>query len=161
MLSENCWKEKPEKYDAQMERKKGIEKMTIDIVQPGEIQSESDHDFQEANTRVGSFKNRQYRDFRRGGWFSLDMNVSIEQAMALVVEYGTGAMRALSAFDIIIDGENIATDVVINDNGGQYYHVQYDIPDELTLKTRKDTIKFESQEGNGVGPVIGIRTMRR
>ena len=76
-------------YQAQLEKKKKIEEMTIDFFQPGEMQPERDHNFKGEKSRPGEFKGKKNRS-ARGGWFSFEMKVFKGQPMALVVEYWGG-----------------------------------------------------------------------
>ena len=159
MFTEESWEEKQAEYKAQIERKKKLEEMTVDFAQPGEMQPERDHNFKGEKTSAGSFKNRKFRESREG-WFSFDMKVFMGQPMALVVEYW-GGFPGSKTFDILVDGEKIATENISNKKEGQFVDIKYDISDELTFGKRKITVKFEAHEGNMAGPIFGVRIIKR
>lgn len=159
LFSEESWAKKQAEYQAGIERKKKLAEMTVDFVRPGEMQPERDHNFQGEKAVVYSLKNRKYRE-ARGGWFSFDMKVFKGQPMALVVEYW-GGFPGSKTFDILVDGQKIATENIANKKDGQFIDIKYDIPDELTFGKNKITVKFVPHRGHRAGPVFGIRIIKR
>ena len=159
MFSEASWKEKQQAYQAEIERKKKLEEMTVDFVQPGEMQPERDHNFKGEKTNTGSFRKRKFRESREG-WFSFDMKVFKGQPMALTVDYW-GGYPGSKTFDIMVDGKVIATENISNKKDGHFIDVSYDIPDKLTFGKRMITITFKAHKGNIAGPVFGIRVIKR
>ena len=159
MFSEEAWKEFQAEYQAQLERRKKLEEMTVDFIQPGEMQHEHDHNFQGERTRAGEFKNKKNRQ-SRDGWFSFDMKVLKGQPMGLVVDYW-GGFPGSRTFDILIDGELLATENISDRNNGQFMDVSYEIPEEMTYNKQKITVKFQAHEGHITGPVFGVRMVKR
>ncbi len=159
IFSEEAWKKYQLEYEAQLERKKKLEEMTIDFVQPGEMQPERDHNFKGERTRPGEFKNRKNRQ-ARDGWFSFEMKVILGQPMGLVVEYW-GGFAGSKTFDIMVDGEIIVTENISNKKDGQFIDVLYEIPEEMTYDKQKITVKFQAHEGHIAGPVFGVRMVKR
>ncbi len=159
MMTEKTWQEKQSQYRARLEKRKRLEDITVDVVQPGELQAERDHHFKGENTGTGSFKNRKYRE-SRGGWFSFDMKILPGQSLALLVEYW-GGFPGSKTFDIFADGEKIAVENISNKKEGQFIDITYDIPGRLTQGKRKVTIKFKAHEGNTAGPVFAVRIIKR
>lgn len=159
MFTAATWEEKKAEYQAEIEERKKMEEMTVDFVQPGEMQPERDHNFAGERTRAGSFKNRKNRQ-SRNGWFSFDMQVFRAQPMALVVEYW-GGFPGSKTFNILVDGVKIATENTANKKDGEFIYIKYDIPDELTFEKRKITIKFQAHSGHIAGPVFGVRIIKR
>ncbi len=159
MFSEEAWKEFQAEYQAQLERRKKLEEMTVDFIQPGEMQHERDHNFQGERTRAGEFKNKKNRQ-SRDGLFSFDMKVLKGQPMGLVVDYW-GGFPGSRTFDILIDGELLATENISDRNNGQFMDVSYEIPEEMTYDKQKITVKFQAHEGHIAGPVFGVRIVKR
>lgn len=159
MFSEEAWKEFQAENQAQLERRKKLEEMTVDFIQPGEMQHERDHNFQGERTRAGEFKNKKNRQ-SRDGWFSFDMKVLKGQPMGLVVDYW-GGFPGSRTFDILIDGELLATENISDRNNGQFMDVSYEIPEEMTYDKQKITVKFQAHEGHTAGPVFGVRIIKR
>lgn len=159
MFSEEAWKEFQAEYQAQLERRKKLEEMTVDFIQPGEMQHEHDHNFQGERTRAGEFKNKKNRQ-SRDGWFSFDMKVLKGQPMGLVVDYW-GGFPGSRTFDILIDGELLATENISDRNNSRFMDVSYEIPEEMTYNKQKITVKFQAHEGHITGPVFGVRMVKR
>lgn len=159
LFTEGGWKDRQEAYRAEAERRRRLEEMTVDFVQPGEMQPERDHNFQGERTEPGSLKGRASRESRQG-WFSFDLTVLRGQPMALVVEYW-GGFPGAKTFDILVDGQPVATENISNKQDGQFILVQYDIPDALTVSKQKVTVKFQARPGNMAGPVFGVRIIKR
>ena len=153
------WLNKQNDYTRQLERKKKIELMTIDFVQPGEMQPERDHNFKGEKTSTGVFKDRKSRESTEG-WFSFDLKVFKGQPMALIVEYW-GGYPGHKTFDILIDNKIIATQNISNIKDGEFIDIQYEIPDNLTFDKEKITVRFQAHEGHVAGPVFGVRTIKR
>jgi len=159
LFTEQEWNQKQEEYRIALERKREIEEMTIDFVQPGEMQPERDHNFQGERTSAGVFNGRKNRE-TRGGWFSFDLAVYKGQPMGLAVEYW-GGFPGSKTFDILVNDNLIKTENISNIKDGEYVDITYDIPDEITFDKTVVTVKFKAHEGHMAGPVFGVRTIKR
>jgi len=159
LMTEQAWKERQEAYQQEQDYQKMLEQMTVDFVQPGERDQEKEHGFKGENARPGSFRRRRNREAREG-WFSYDMKVFKGQPMALAVDYW-GGYPGSKTFDILVDGEVIATEDISNKKDGHFVNVIYDIPDKLTFGKDKITVTFKAHTGNTAGPVFGVRTIKR
>jgi DUF1680 family protein len=159
LFDEESWTEREQEYKASIERQKKIEEMTIDFVQLGEMQPERDHNFDGERTSAREFRGRRMRS-SRNGWFSVDMDVFKGQPMALVVEYW-GGFPGSKTFDILVDGELLATENISNKKDGQFIHEIYDIPDAITVDRTFVKVTFKAHEGHMVGPIFSVRTIKR
>ena len=63
-------------------------------------------------------------------------------------------------FDILVDGEKLATQKLNDNQPDQFYDEVYPLPDELTQGKERVTVKFQAHPGNTAGGVFGLRTMR-
>ena len=160
MFSENGWKEYQQEYLKKLEEKKKLEAATIDFFQPGEMQPERDHRFQDSKSWIGENKNRKFREVERGGWFTCEMKVNRNEPTTLVVEYW-GGYTGSKTFDILVDGTKIATENISNKKPGQFIDVTYKIPGKLLSGKNKITVKFLPHEGHRAGPVFGVRTVKK
>ncbi|UCH13177.1 MAG: glycoside hydrolase family 127 protein [Bacteroidales bacterium] len=158
LFTEEDWKSREANYKAQLKRKKELETLTVDFVQPGEMQPERDHNFKGERTYARSFKERRNRE-ARSGWFSFDMTILPDKPVNLVVEYW-GGFPGSKTFDILVNGEVIATENISNKKDGEFILIQYDIPENITRGKNKVTVKFESHPGNMAGPVFGVRMIK-
>lgn len=159
LFDEESWTEREQEYKASIERQKKIEEMTIDFVQLGEMQPERDHNFEGERTSAREFRGRRMRS-SRNGWFSVEMDVFKGQPMALVVEYW-GGFPGSKTFDILVDGELLATENISNKKDGQFIHEIYEIPDAMTVDRTFVKVTFKAHEGHMVGPIFSVRTIKR
>jgi hypothetical protein len=159
LFNEERWKTRQEEYISEQENIKKLEAAEIDFVQPGEMQPERKHNFKGEKTSPGSFKERANRE-SRGGWFSFDLKVIPDAANAIVIDYW-GGFPGAKTFDILVNSKVIATENITNKKEGQFFSIQYDIPEEISRGRFKITVKFRAHPGNMAGPVFGIRTIRK
>jgi DUF1680 family protein len=159
LFTEEDWKAREAHYKAQSKRKKELEALTVDFVQPGEMQPERDHNFKGEKTSPGFFKERRNRE-SRSGWFSFDMKTLPDKPMVLVVEYW-GGFPGSRTFGILVDGELIATENISNKKDGEFILEEYNIPEKITRGKNKVTVRFAAHPRNMAGPVFGVRMIRK
>ena len=144
---------------AEQKRKKELELKTIDLFRIGEMQPERDHNFRDEKSWVVEYKSRKAREADRDGWFSFDMKIAKGQPMALAVEY-RGGYTGSKTFDILIDGQVIATQNNSNVAPGKFIDIIYAIPENLTKGKGKISVKFAPHDGHRAGPVFMVRTIK-
>jgi DUF1680 family protein len=159
LFNEDLWNKKQEEYRAEQEQIKALNEATIDLVLPGEMQSERDHNFRGERTTPGRFNEKANRE-SRSGWFSFDMKVDANTPVALAVEYW-GGFPGAKTFDILVNDKIIATENISNKKDGHFITVQYGIPEDIIKGKSTVNIKFQAHPGNMAGPVFGIRTIRK
>lgn len=161
LYNQEKWAARQAAYQAELERKRQLEEMTYDAFQPGEMQPERDHNFQgDRLNMMEDFKGRKARGAERGGWLSFDMKVLPDEPMALVIEYW-GGFTGSKTFDILLDGQQIATENISGKKDGAFLDVEYELPPELTQGKASITVKFEPHTGHRAGPFFYARTVRR
>jgi hypothetical protein len=79
--------------------------------------------------------------------------------VALIATYWGGIWHE-RIFDILIDGENLATQRLLTNKPGDFFDQVYDIPAELTCGKTKVTVRFQSHPNDIAGGVFGLRMMR-
>jgi DUF1680 family protein len=160
MFNEARWRQFQSDYQAELRRQKELEQATLDFFQPGEMQPERDHAFTGESIRVIDFMHKKARVADRGGWFSFELKVDPGSAMALVIHYW-GGFTGSKTFDILVDGEKVATENISGKKDGQFVDIQYNIPVELTANKHQITVRFQPHEGHRAGPIFGARTIKR
>lgn len=160
MFNQQEWAEQQAAYEAEREEKKALESVTYDFFQLGEMQPEREHNFQGDSVRVVQMQDRKGRQSERGGWFSFDMKVLPDQPMALVFEYW-GGYTGNKTFDILIDGEKIATQNISGLKDGAFVTVEYDFRQQLTTGKDKVQVKIAPHKGSRGGPLFVARTTRK
>ena len=63
-------------------------------------------------------------------------------------------------FDILVDGQKIATQSLDHSKPGEFFTVEYPIPAELVRDTDKVTEMFRGQQGNTAGGVFGCAILK-
>jgi hypothetical protein len=81
--------------------------------------------------------------------------------MTLVVTYHGSEQRRKPEFKILVDGQLLADVSLEEQTPARFYDVQYELPAELIEGKEKVTVRFETTEDNGIGPVFGVRMIRR
>jgi hypothetical protein len=140
------------------ERAKALrEANTLDWVAVGEQQPEVEHNFVGERTESGLHNGRRWR---HGEWFQYALSTRGEKAVNLVVTYWGGDARR--TFDILANGELLATETLNNSKPGQFFEKQYPLPANA-LSGAVDgriTIKFSAKPGSRAGGVFDVRLMR-
>ena len=153
------WEARQAEYQAQLEAQRRLEAATVDYFQPGEMQPERNHDFKGQRTETGSHMDRKWRHASDGGWMSFTLKVDSEEAMELWLTYW-GSDAGGRVFDILIDGQKIATQTLENNRPSQFYNEQYPIPADLTQGKSGVTVKLQAHEGCTAGGLYGARMVK-
>ncbi|MGA2177364.1 MAG: beta-L-arabinofuranosidase domain-containing protein [Verrucomicrobiota bacterium] len=151
------WQGREKEYAAQTEKRRQIEARTVDFVNPGEEQNERDHNQKGEKSGSGDFGDHFYRDAAEGGWFSWDLKTLPDEAQEVVVTYW-GEDRGRQ-FDIIVDGEKLATERLTASHPGVYFDQVYPLPAALTKGKAKVTLRIQGGS-TWVGGVFGVRVMK-
>ena len=163
LMNEEAYKTFVDKEKEELERLRAV---TVDVVQPGEQQPEIEHGVQSRNSNTGYFNEVEssWRDSRGEGFFSYQMQVEPERQMVLQVTY-FGRDKTLFTdgkvykreFDILIDGQLIATQKLEGNHADGLFDLYYKIPLNLTKEKQRIEVKFQSAEGKAAGGVYGVR----
>jgi uncharacterized protein len=140
-------------------RRREAERRTIDAVRVGEVTDETAHGFKGEHTDTGKLDGRGWRDARRSGWFVYELKTATDGPTALRCTYwgNDGGNRV---FDIVIDGERVATQELAFNRPGEFFAVEYPIPETLTRGKQRISVKFQAHEGALAGGVFDVRTVR-
>ncbi|OZQ74369.1 glycoside hydrolase family 127 protein [Paenibacillus odorifer] len=154
------WKLAEAEYREAVENNLLLEQLTVDSVQPAEMQPERDHNFTGEFVGLGKIHNRKYRDSWINGWFSFTMEVLPDEQVDLVVTYLKSNDTSL-AFDILADGEQLGVGTLESEEMNKLETIRYELPQPITSGKSAVTIKFASHEGHKVGQVAGLRIVKR
>jgi uncharacterized protein len=150
------WQDRRKEHLAQLEKQRQIEARTVDSVRPGEEQNERDHNEKGEKSDSGDFGDHFYRDAAEGGWFSWDLKTLPGQSQDLVLTYW-GEDRGRQ-FDIVVDGQKLATERLTASHPGVYFDQVYPLPSTLTQGKEKVTVRVQGSN-TWVGGVFGVRVM--
>ncbi len=153
------WKQKEADYAAELARQRELEARTVDFVVPDREQSERDHALQGERTSAGDFSGRHWRHATDGGWFSWQLKALPDQAQELWVTYW-GSDGGNRLFDVMVDGQKIATQRLQNNRPDKFYDEVYRLPADLLKGKSTITVKFQAHPGAWAGGVFGARIMK-
>lgn len=132
------------------------ERRTVDKVIIADPASEQAHNLRGERTR--SDRGMGWRDATDGGWFSYDLKCEREVAQELILTYHStdGGNRT---FDIIVNGEKIATRTLRAETFDMLIDTPYALPAHL-LRSGKLNIRIDAHDGNLAGGIFGCRLRR-
>ncbi len=157
-LSENSYKGYLDDLARQEQERQELESRTVDKVQPGEQQPETDHRMETDDSYVGNSNDVFYRDARDGHYFSYLMQTNGRTDLSLRLKYwGVGEWKS-HEFDILID------DVLVKEvnNTGKYRisefkYETYSIPAELLQGKQQVRVKFVAKPRKQIGEIYEVR----
>jgi hypothetical protein len=159
-LSEAEWQQRDAVRAAAEQKRKAYEARLVDEFHPGEQQSETDHQLKGERTRSGDFGDRKWRDADEGGWFSFRMKVTPGQPLSLGCTYW-GSDAGEREFDILVDGEKLATQTLDRNRPDEFFDVEHSIPTKFTEGKQHVTIRFQAHPGKLAGGLFGARMLRQ
>ena len=152
------WGRREAEVAAAESRRREIERRTLDAVVVGDEPSERAHNFQGERATPAFFEGRPARE-ARNGWFSYDLKVLPDRPLILACTY-VGSEGRRRAFDILVDGEKIATQT-LEIHPTELFDVEYPLPERLTAGKSKITVRFQALPDSTAGRVLDVRTAVR
>ena len=161
-LSESSYKDYLAKLAKEEEERQALEARTIDKVQPGEQQPETDHKMETDQSYTGNTNDVFWRDARNGHYFSYLMQTKGQTGLALRLKFwGVGEWKT-HEFDIFIDDQLL---VSVNNTGkyriSQFKYETFDIPAEMLQGKTQIRVKFVAKPGKQIGEIYGVRIVKR
>lgn len=137
-----------------------LDQRTIDQINTGEQQPDTDHQMKGDKTRNGAYLDKSWRDAEDGGWFSYEVKVAPDAANVLRVTYW-GSDNGNRNFEILVDGKKVAEQTLNNNKPDSFFDVEYPIPNDQTHGKQRVEVKFQGMPGNLAGGVFGVRVLRK
>jgi hypothetical protein len=131
----------------------------VDRVKIGMRTSEVSHKLQNEGSVSGAFNGRKWRDARNGGWFSYTLTVRGDVNNSLLVTYW-GSEGGRREFDILVDGEKIGEQKLLNNKPGDFFNIEYPIPEKLTKGREQVTVRFQAHPGAMAGGIFDLLTVK-
>lgn len=153
------WKAEEAAYRAEEERLRDLDARTLDIMRIGEMQPERDHNLKAEKTDVRDANGRGFRTPMTGGWVEFDMKVDPEKATELVMTYW-GNERLNPEFEILIDGQKLATETLSKHPINKFFDLTYAVPSEMTKGKSKVVVKVQAVGNKWAGSLAGARTVK-
>jgi hypothetical protein len=160
LFTPETWQRQQADYTVAEQSRRQLENATVDFVQLGEMQPETDHHFQGEAPVVTQVEDRAAR--RGGKWFSVELRSDPAQATKLLVTYTNGDRRAHS-LSVWVDGRQVgtyATERRSPEQETKFVDVEYAIPPESQRGQPKLSLRFEAAAGDELPAILGIRLVR-
>lgn len=154
-MSEEVWRQQEEAYLKEVAYKKSLQENARDMLFFGDTLQEAAHAVKGENTHLAPHQNRTYRQAERGGWFSCQLQVDPERPMFLEIEYW-GGFTGSKTFDLLVDGQQIATENITGKAEGRFIIIQYPVPPALTKGKATIELKFQPHAGHRAGPAFAV-----
>ncbi len=160
-LSENKYKDYLADLSKKEQERKDLEDKTVDKVQPGEQQPETDHRMETDNSYTGNTNDCFWRDASNGHYFSYLMKTDGLTDLKIRLKYwGVGEWKS-HEFDIMID------DVLVHsvNNTGKYRISEfkaetYDIPASVLQGKSQVRVKFVAKPNKQIGEIYEVRLVK-
>ncbi|WP_454886737.1 beta-L-arabinofuranosidase domain-containing protein [Sphingomonas oryzagri] len=148
------WEKEKVAFAAEQARLADLAARSVDVMHLGEMQPERDHDLTSDISYPVVYRGRQGRDARSGGFFQFRMAVKPGPLMLEATYWGDERKRA---FDILIDGQKVATQELEALKPGEFVDIDYAVPETMTRGKKTVMVRFQPHTGHTAGPVFGVR----
>ena len=128
-----------------------IENRTLDVIYPGEQQSESDHFIRYEDSETGDINNRHFRKAK--GWFGYRMKTEEPASYLAIVQHKSEANRSL----ILVDDEELKGEPKVEPIDDDFVRLTYALP---PLKSGEHTVVFKPAGGEVTSSVFEIRLLK-
>ena len=153
----------PSAYQVEQERlarveaeRLALDQRTVDRVQPGEQQPETDHRMQAEASSTGYTDDESWRNAEDGGYFSYRLSTEGRKELVLRVRYRSGE-SGKCMFDILIDKQRLATEDGTESAGqSAFVNKEYRIPSALLEGKTSVEVCFRPKSGNRTGKVFYV-----
>ena len=160
-LSEDNYKAYLDGLAKEEQERQALEARTVDKVQPGEQQPETDHKMETDRSQTGNSNDVFFRDASDGHFFSYLMQTGGQTELSLRLKYwGVGEWKT-HEFDIFVD------DVLVQEvnNTGKYRisefkYETYPIPAELLKGKQQVRVKFVAKPRKQIGEIYEVRLVK-
>lgn len=134
-----------------------LDARTVDQVAPGEQQPEADHFYQGEGGEAGISHGRHWR--RASKWFSYELKDPRREAKLLRLSFAKA--DAGRQFDILVNGELIASVTLDGDSPDALYSRDFPIPAPVLAAGKGAlSVKFLTKAGSKPGALYGLRLLR-
>ncbi|WP_260928113.1 glycoside hydrolase family 127 protein [Novosphingobium sp. 9] len=152
-FTEAEWKTEEAGFLAEQARLRDVAARSVDVMHLGEMQAERDHNLTSDISYPVTYRGRNGRDARSGGFFEFTMKT---REAPLVLEATYWGEERNRTFDILLDGVKLATETLKGDKGGTFFTVDYPIPAAMVKGKSSVKVKFVPHDGQSAGPVFGV-----
>ena len=132
---------------------------TVDAVVAGAAADEEAHGLEQERASSWSLEGRSCRSTRYGGSWSYALGLPGSGPAAVRVAYWGGETRR-HLFEVVAEGETLATQSLFDDRPGELYEVEYALPERLTRGKERVRVGFRTGPAQSTGAVFEVRVVR-
>lgn len=154
------WRTEEAAFAAEQARQRDLAERSVDVMYLGEMQPERDHNLESDVSWPGTYRGRNGRDARQGGFMQFTMKVRKTPG----VDAGPLQLQATywgddrRAYDILIDGQKaVSVSHPAAPKPGEFFDEVYDIPEALTKGKESVTVRLDPAGGRSTGMIFGLR----
>lgn len=159
VFTPETWKKQQALYEQKRREAADLERRTVDLIRVGEMQPERDHQFTGDHLETGESHTRKFRVANGGGAMTFTLKVDPNAPNTLIGTYW-GMDNRGRQFNILVDGQPIASEDLNKYKESRFYDISYKIPAELTTGKESVTVTLQAKPNNSAGPVYGVRLVR-
>ena len=159
VLTDAARAERQARSEADTRARAAVEARTVDHVQVGSPEAEKAKGLEEKKSDAWSLEGRLCRSARYGGTFTYSLRLPADGPAVLRVAYWGGETRR-HAFEVVAEGETIATQSLFDDRPGEVLEVEYPLPERLTRDRDRLRVGFRTGPGTSTGAVLEVRIVR-
>jgi DUF1680 family protein len=153
-FSEAGWKQEEAAYVQEQAKARDIAARSVDVMHLGEMQPERDHALTSEISYPVSYRGRNGRDARSGGYFEFTLTLK-PGPLVLQATYWGGERG--QNFDILVDNLKVTEQMLKEDRPGKFFDVDYPLPEALTRNKKTVRVRFVPHNGSTAGPVFEVR----
>ena len=160
-LTEKTYKDYLAQIAREEQERQALEARTVDKVQPGEQQPETDHKMETDRSNTGNTNDVFFRDARDGHYFSYLMQTGGQTDLTLRLRFWGQDEWRTCEFDIMIDDQLMCS---VNNTHkwrtSQFKTEDYPIPADLLKGKTQVRVKFVAKPGRQIGEIYGVRLIK-
>ena len=160
-LSEKNYKGYLENLAKQEQERQALEARTVDKVQPGEQQPETDHKMETDRSNTGNTNDVFFRDARNGHYFSYLMQTGGETDLTLRLTFWGQDEWRTCEYDLYVDDVLVQS---INNSkkwrSSQWKYETYKIPASALEGKKQIRVKFVAKPHRQVGELYEVRLVK-
>ena len=159
VLTDAARAEREARSEADARARAEVEERTVDAVLAGSPEAEKARGLEEKGSDAWSLEGRRCRSARYGGTFTYSLRLPADGPAAVRVAYWGGESRR-HAFEVVAEGETIATQSLFDDRPGEVLEVEYPLPERLTRGRERLRVGFRTGPRTSTGAVFEVRIVR-
>lgn len=157
-LTEDSYQQYLDRLAQEEKERQALEARTVDKVQPGEQQPETDHKMETDGSYTGNSNNVFFRDARDGHSFSYLMQTDGRNDLSLRLKYwGVGEWKT-HEFDIFVDDVLVQS---VNNTGkyriSEFKYETYELPATVLKGKQQVRVKFVAKPHRQIGEIYEVR----